>query len=544
MSKENSRWDDWNAYPQVHLDPEDAMVDVQEIVNEGVVAAKELKRRICSCTFKPWTEDGKGGWKWSRAHFIPTMEKLPSMYLLSPDFLRAFRRGIEIYARQYRSEAEVAISQFYSYWYDIFACLGKCIDEKCVRSAKRHFNWLLTYVVLTLIEGEKFTERQEAWQREKFDRFRLRMQKIALLLFDADNAGRPDRHRILFRESAKIGYSDELYVLKCRHKMWLWYRWGKCDPLAISFIPGRIAFAALTVIDAIRIEHPVYTGEVKQRNTVWSPSHAFIYRSAFKSCIEKLCEVLQGSEWNKVYADEVRDAAYLSVMMLRFLCYDGESAWVSQWLGHMLPGLADLHEMRDCCGEKIWRKWIGNWCHLALQMIDCIGNSTRDAEEIEEEKVQRKFLRKGAGEVEDDREKLKAEDPEPIQTNCAAMVSEEKWKREHEPFPSVEIGTWASAFVKAADQNAGVIMFKRRIQFYVSPTARKCWDDLRKLLGSADPQGWTTMKTGWQSKFTKKNKNDDVDRNDSMYLITRHFQAEERGRTGTKRYRICGSACR
>ena len=113
-------------------------------------------------------------------------------------------------------------------------------------------------------------------------------------------------------------------------------------------------------------------------------------------------------------------------------------------------------------------------------------------------------------------------------------------KEVEEYYPKVDLGTYAKPFIKFADQNIGLVVYKdQRIgAFYVSRASGAAWDVLRKLLSPAkSSQGWVFIEGNVRNAFGRTRDSESVKDSDVVRLGN-YVHAQQRGHTSEHNWRI------
>lgn len=536
-NKKSSRWDNWQYYPQVETDPAESLRTVMEIMKEGVEDVAAIVDKMKNCPFKAWREDGRGGWKYQRAYQIPTMEMQPALYVLSPDFLRAQRRGIVLYANGCRDKAEAALKQYADKWRELFSLLKGCIKGNTVESAWTIFDLLEAYMAQHLVGGKVPDDGLETAHRYNFNRFRLRLQKLALMLFDVDNTHNPNRRRIWFVEQAFLHYDSELLLAKLRHTVRLSYFRLKGDFMAPQFAADRVVLAIVSVLEEARLQHPIYAGMVKDRNTSYSPGSYLTHVSALADSMNHLLDVISGP-----YGDAVTEESLMNVsigfnLMLGTLFIQQEKLEPSHperdYLFHFTEEVSSFQRVRKECTPEFAKWYFFKWRTLFKAMFSDYERNVSDDYEARSAQLAKKRGSRAYS------EKIRESSQKRHGGRLGARQALSRGNLARVVAPKIKLGPWASSFVLSADQNSGAIRFKNREIFYIGPAATKAWADLRLLLESTDPQGWALLKRNWAGKFFKTDGENTEIKSADTRRITAYIWAEGRGRNGTGRFRLC-----
>lgn len=105
-------------------------------------------------------------------------------------------------------------------------------------------------------------------------------------------------------------------------------------------------------------------------------------------------------------------------------------------------------------------------------------------------------------------------------------------------YPSIVLGQHASSFVRWANQEHGTIEFQLAdgetspMIFKIPRRADKAWGVLKKLLETTSADGYVELDAGWGGMFSRNDKDSDLQR------IIRHIVPEQRGHTGSGRFRL------
>ena len=113
-------------------------------------------------------------------------------------------------------------------------------------------------------------------------------------------------------------------------------------------------------------------------------------------------------------------------------------------------------------------------------------------------------------------------------------------KEADEIWPQVEIGKYAKAFIKLADQNAGVVVYKdpQIGAFYINRAARVAWKYLRQLLAATSQDGWVVIEGNVRQGFGRTTSENDLDRESGVVRLNRHIHCRQRGHTSPHEWRI------
>ena len=113
-------------------------------------------------------------------------------------------------------------------------------------------------------------------------------------------------------------------------------------------------------------------------------------------------------------------------------------------------------------------------------------------------------------------------------------------KEADEACPQVEIGKYAKAFIKLADQNVGLVVYKdRKIgAFYINRAARAAWKYLRPLLAATSKDGWVVIEGNVRQGFGRTTSENDLDRESDVVRLNRHIHCRQRGHTSLHEWRI------
>ena len=109
-----------------------------------------------------------------------------------------------------------------------------------------------------------------------------------------------------------------------------------------------------------------------------------------------------------------------------------------------------------------------------------------------------------------------------------------------EVFPRVELGRYAKAFIRFADQNVGLVAYKDETigAFYVNRAARSAWNYLRPMLETANNDGWVVIEGNVRQGFGRTTANNDVDQNAGVVRLGRYVHCRQRGHTSKHEWRI------
>lgn len=109
-----------------------------------------------------------------------------------------------------------------------------------------------------------------------------------------------------------------------------------------------------------------------------------------------------------------------------------------------------------------------------------------------------------------------------------------------ETYPKVELGKYARAFIKFADQNVGLVVYKDIDigAFYVNRAAKGAWENLRPLLAATSKDGWVVIEGNVRHGFGRTTPDNDADNESDVMRLSRYIHARQRGHTSNHEWRI------
>ena len=109
-----------------------------------------------------------------------------------------------------------------------------------------------------------------------------------------------------------------------------------------------------------------------------------------------------------------------------------------------------------------------------------------------------------------------------------------------EAFPQVELGRYAKSFIRFADQNVGVLIFKDKSIgcFYINRAAKSTWNYLRPMLAAMSADGWVVIEGNVRHGFGRTTAGNDVEQDSDVVRLGRHVHSRQRGHTSKHEWRI------
>lgn len=109
-----------------------------------------------------------------------------------------------------------------------------------------------------------------------------------------------------------------------------------------------------------------------------------------------------------------------------------------------------------------------------------------------------------------------------------------------EIYPRVELGRYAKGFIKFADQNVGLVVFKdiNIGAFYINRAAKSAWGYLRPLLAASSKDGWVVIEANVRQGFGRTTSGNDSDIKSDVVRLDRHIHSRQRGHTSNHEWKI------
>jgi len=109
-----------------------------------------------------------------------------------------------------------------------------------------------------------------------------------------------------------------------------------------------------------------------------------------------------------------------------------------------------------------------------------------------------------------------------------------------EIYPRVDLGKYANTFIKFADQNVGLVVYKdQKIGvFYISRAAKNAWKYLRPLLATTSNDGWVVIEGNVRQGFGRTTPDNDSDTTSDVVKLNRYIHSRQRGHTSNHEWKI------
>lgn len=113
-------------------------------------------------------------------------------------------------------------------------------------------------------------------------------------------------------------------------------------------------------------------------------------------------------------------------------------------------------------------------------------------------------------------------------------------KEPDELFPRIELGRYSKSFIKFADQNVGLVVYKdQKIgAFYVNRAAKAAWGYLRPLLAATSKDGWVVIEGNVRQGFGRTTAENDSASESDVVRIGHLIHARQRGHTSLHEWKI------
>ena len=113
-------------------------------------------------------------------------------------------------------------------------------------------------------------------------------------------------------------------------------------------------------------------------------------------------------------------------------------------------------------------------------------------------------------------------------------------KEPDELFPRIELGRYSKSFIKFADQNVGLVVYKdQKIgAFYVNRAAKTAWGYLRPLLATSSKDGWVVIEGNVRQGFGRTTVENDLACESDVVRIGHLIHARQRGHTSLHEWKI------